>query len=329
MPKKEKTEHQIENKEWIDSLRYVLKNEPEERVQELLSILQNEAQKHGVSYTGSFNTSYVNTISTNEESAYPGDLEIEEKLTGMMRWNAKAMVVRANKESKGIGGHISTYGSLAELLEVGFNHFFKIDKKGVSDLVYFQGHASPGVYARAFLEGRITEKQLINFRRELDPEGGLSSYPHPYLMPEFWNFPTVSMGLSSVMSIYQARFNMYLQRRKLIAENKQKVWVFLGDGEMDEPESIGAIGVASRDKLDNLIFVVNCNLQRLDGPVRGNGKVVQELESLFKGSGWNVIKLLWGSDWDPLFEQDKDGSLIKRLNETPDGQFQKYAYSDG
>lgn len=329
MPENEKKEYQIENKEWIDSLRYVLKNEPEERVHELLSILQNEAQKHGVSYTGSFNSAYINTISTNEESAYPGDLEIEEKLTGMMRWNAMAMVVRANKEAKGIGGHISTYGSLAELLEVGFHHFFKVDKKGVSDLVYFQGHASPGVYARAFLEGRITEKQLINFRRELDPEGGLSSYPHPYLMPEFWNFPTVSMGLSSVMSIYQARFNKYLKRRKLIAENKQKVWVFLGDGEMDEPESTGAIGVASRDKLDNLIFVVNCNLQRLDGPVRGNGKVVQELESLFKGAGWNVIKLLWGSDWDPIFEQDKDGSLIKRLNETPDGQFQKYAYSDG
>ncbi|MCE7056413.1 pyruvate dehydrogenase (acetyl-transferring), homodimeric type [Algoriphagus sp. AGSA1] len=320
---------QLENREWLDSLRYVLKDGSKERVQEILDLLRLEAQKNGVGSSMSFNTPYINTLPPEDEAEYPGDLEIEEKLTGMIRWNAMAMVVKANKRSKGIGGHVSTYGSIADLWEVGFHHFFKVHDDGKSDMIYFQGHATPGVYARAFLEGRITEKQLLNFRRELQPDEGLSSYPHPYLMPKFWSFPTVSMGLSPIMAIYQARFNKYLKKRGLIEEDRQKVWAFLGDGEMDEPESKGAIGVASRDKLDNLIFVVNCNLQRLDGPVRGNGKIVQELESSFIGAGWNVIKLLWGSDWDPLFEQDKDGTLIKKLNELPDGQFQKYAYSDG
>lgn len=321
--------YQIEDKEWIDSLRYVLENEPKERAGELLELLQNEAKKYGVTSIRSFNTPYVNTIPPEKESAYPGDLEIEEKLTGIIRWNAMAMVVKANMEAEGIGGHISTYGSIADLWEIGFHHFFKVRDKGKADIIYFQGHAAPGIYARAFLEDRISEKELHNFRRELLPDGGLSSYPHPYLMPEFWRFPTVSMGLSPIMAIYQARFNKYLKKRGLIEEDNQKIWVYIGDGEMDEPESTGALDVAARDKLDNLIFVVNCNLQRLDGPVRGNGKIVQELEALFKGAGWNVIKLLWGKDWDILFEKDEEGKLIKQLNEIPDGQLQKYAYADG
>ncbi|MEX2592653.1 MAG: pyruvate dehydrogenase (acetyl-transferring), homodimeric type [Anditalea sp.] len=330
MAKKDKAKnYSIENREWIESLEYVLKNEPKERVQELLGLLHNEAQKYGISFSKAYNTPYINTIPPNEEDAYPGDLEVEKKLTGIIRWNAMAMVVKANKESNGIGGHISTYASIADLWEVGFHHFFKVDDKGKADIIYFQGHASPGVYSRAFLEGRLTEKELGNFRRELKPEGGLSSYPHPFLMPEFWRFPTVSMGLSPIMAIYQARFNKYLKNRGFINENKQKVWVFLGDGEMDEPEATGAIDLAARDKLDNLIFVINCNLQRLDGPVRGNGKVIQEFEALFKGAGWNVIKVLWGRDWDPLFDQDKEGKIIKQLNELPDGQLQNYAYSDG
>src|SRR5690606_15329876 len=218
---------------------------------------------------------------------------------------------------------------IGNLWEVGFNHFFRVDKNDKPDIIYFQGHAAPGVYARAFLEGRLKEKDLENFRRELKPEGGLSSYPHPYLMPDFWQFPTVSMGLAPIMAIYQARYNKYLHARGLIESDNQKIWTFLGDGEMDEPESTGAIGVAARDKLENLIFVINCNLQRLDGPVRGNGKVIQEFEALFQGAGWNVIKVLWGQDWDPLFEADKDGILIRQFNEIPDGQLQKYAYSEG
>jgi pyruvate dehydrogenase E1 component len=319
----------VENREWIDSIRYVIKNGGKDRVREILDLLQNEAQKSGISFSRPFNTPYINTIPPEKESAYPGDLEIERKLTGIIRWNAMAMVAKANIRSEGIGGHISTYGSIANLWEVGFNHFFKVDEEGKADMIYFQGHASPGVYARAFLEGRLEEKDLLNFRRELQPEGGLSSYPHPYLMPDFWRFPTVSMGLGPIMAIYQARFNKYLKNRGLIKKNKQKVWAYLGDGEMDEPEATGAITVAARDKLDNLIFVINCNLQRLDGPVRGNGKIIQEQEALFKGAGWNVIKLLWGRDWDPLFEKDKNGTILKQLNEIPDGQLQKYAYSEG
>lgn len=330
MAKEEKTESQeIENQEWVASLRWVLENESADRVRELLRLLQNEAQKHGISFTQAFNTPYINTIPAENESAYPGDLEVEEKLMGLIRWNAMAMVVRANKESEGIGGHISTYASIANLWEVGFNHFFRIDEQGKADLVYFQGHASPGIYARAFLEGRLSEKDLENFRRELKPEGGLPSYPHPRLMPQFWSFPTVSMGLAPIMAIYQARFNKYLHQRGLIEENNQKVWAFLGDGEMDEPEATGAIGIAARDKLDNLTFVIDCNLQRLDGPVRGNGKVIQELEALFKGAGWNVIKVLWGRDWDPILEKDEEGKLVELFNKLPDGQLQRYAYGDG
>ncbi|MFC4875018.1 pyruvate dehydrogenase (acetyl-transferring), homodimeric type [Negadavirga shengliensis] len=330
MAKEESSKYyKAENREWIDSLRYVLENDSKERVEELLELLQNEAKNYSVSFTMPFNTPYVNTIPPDKETAYPGDLEIEEKLTGIIRWNAMAMVVKANMEAEGIGGHISTYGSIADLWEVGFHHFFKVRDKGKADIVYFQGHASPGVYARAFLEGEVSEKELRNFRRELLPGGGLSSYPHPFLMPRFWRFPTVSMGLSPIMAIYQARFNKYLKKRGLIEEDNQKIWVFIGDGEMDEPESTSAIDLASRDKLDNLIFVINCNLQRLDGPVRGNGKIVQELEALFKGAGWNVIKLLWGKDWDALFEKDDNGQLRKQLNEIPDGQLQKYAYAEG
>ncbi|HDL19221.1 MAG TPA: pyruvate dehydrogenase (acetyl-transferring), homodimeric type, partial [Bacteroidetes bacterium] len=241
-----------------------------------------------------------------------------------------AMVVRANREAEGIGGHISTYASLATLLEIGFNHFFKgKNENSAGDIIYFQGHAAPGIYARAFLEGRLSGKDLKNFRRELSPEGGLSSYPHPWLMPDFWEFPTVSMGLAPITAIYQARFNHYLKDRGIMDTSEQKIWAFLGDGELDEPEALGAITLASREKLDNLIFVVNCNLQRLDGPVRGNGKVIQELEAAFRGAGWNVIKVIWGGDWDPLLAKDKDGVLQKVMEETPDGQYQKYSVSDG
>lgn len=277
-----------------------------------------------------FTTPYVNTIPPEQQPPYPGDRNIERRIKSLVRWNAMAMVVRGNRLKAGLGGHISTFASAATLLEVGFNHFFRADtpqQKG--DAVYFQGHSSPGVYARAFLEGRLSAFDLENFRRELSENGGLPSYPHPRLMPNFWQYPTVSMGLSSIMAIYQARFWRYLQQRGLMAPSDRKIWVFLGDGEMDEPESVGALTLAARERLDNLIFVVNCNLQRLDGPVRGNGKVIQELESLFRGAGWNVIKVLWGSEWDALFAKDLDGILAARAEEVPDGQFQKYAISDG
>lgn len=275
-------------------------------------------------------TSYVNTLSADRQPPYPGQREVERRIKSLIRWNAMAMVVRANRHKSGVGGHISTYASAATLLEVGFNHFFRADTpKQRGDLVYFQGHAAPGIYARAFLEGRLSGFDLENFRSELSPEGGLPSYPHPRLMPEFWQYPTVSMGLGPVMAIYQARFNRYLENRKLIEPSDQKVWAFLGDGETDEPESLGALSVAGREKLDNLIFVVNCNLQRLDGPVRGNGKIIQELEGVFVGAGWNVIKVIWGSDWDDLFNKDTDGLLAKRAEDVPDGQYQKYAVSDG
>ncbi len=321
--------YETENKEWLDSLRWVLENEPADRVKELLEILEKEARKNGVIISPIINTPYVNTIRVDEEEEYPGNIELEEKILAHIRWNAMAMVVKANQKEKGIGGHISTYASIANLWEVGFNHFFKIYKNGKSDLVYFQGHAAPGVYARAFLEGRLEEKQLEHFRREIKFKGGLTSYPHPHLMPEFWNFPTVSMGLGAISAIYQARFNKYLFQRGLIEENNQKIWAFFGDGEMDEPEARGAINVAARNKLGNLTFVIDCNLQRLDGPVRGNGKIIQELESIFKGAKWNVIKVLWGSEWDDLFKKDKENKLIEILNDLPDGQLQKYANSDG
>jgi pyruvate dehydrogenase E1 component len=320
-----------ETAEWLDSLQYVLKSKGTERVKYLLSMLQKKATLAGVDLPLASNTPYVNTIPADKQPVYPGNRELERRIKSIIRWNAMAMVVRANRDFDGIGGHISTFASAATLYEVAFNHFFR--GRGESgydgDLVYFQGHASPGMYARAFLEGRLTDQQLENFRRELQPDGGLSSYPHPWLMPHFWEFPTVSMGLGPIMAIYQARFNEYLRDRGIKDTSEQKVWAFLGDGECDEPESLGAITLASREKLHNLIFVINCNLQRLDGPVRGNGKIIQELEALFRGAGWNVIKVVWGSDWDPLLEKDETGLLVKRMEECVDGQYQKYTAMPG
>lgn len=321
---------EIENQEWIESLDYVLAQAGPERVVELMERLQSHAQTRGVTFPFSANTPYINTIPASKTPPYPGSREIERRIKSIIRWNAMAMVVRANKNESGIGGHISTYASAATLYEVAFNHFFKgKDENGRGDMVYFQGHASPGIYARAFLEGRITEEHLENFRRELKPNGGLSSYPHPWLMPNFWEFPTVSMGLGPLMSIYQARFNKYLVNRGLMEPDNRKVWAFLGDGETDEPEALGSISLASREKLDNLVWVINCNLQRLDGPVRGNGKVIQELEANFRGVGWNVIKVVWGGDWDELFAKDEKGLLTKRATEVVDGEYQKYIVEEG
>lgn len=325
-----KKQSELENKEWLESLDYILHNQGPERVTELLRKLQIYAQEHGVKIPFTANTPYINTIPADKQPVFPGSREIERRIKSILRWNAMAMVVRANRELSGIGGHISTYASAATLYEVGFNHFFrgKNDPSG-GDIIYFQGHAAPGIYARAMLEGRISEDDLKNFRRELSSDRGLSSYPHPWLMPRFWEYPTVSMGLGPIMSIYQARFNRYLEDRGIKNTSKQKIWAFLGDGETDEPESLGAITLASREKLDNLIFVINCNLQRLDGPVRGNGKIIQELEAIFRGAGWNVIKVIWGGDWDPLLTKDEDGVLVERMNEVVDGQFQKYTVSGG
>jgi len=275
-------------------------------------------------------TPYINTIPDTKQAPFPGSQEVERRIKSLVRWNALAMVMRANKKSEGVGGHISTFASSATLYEIGFNHFFRAKTEdGDRDMVYFQGHAAPGIYSRAYLEGRISEKQLENFRRELAEGGGLSSYPHPWLMPEFWEFPTVSMGLGPIQAIYQARFNRYLENRGLKKPTQGKIWAYLGDGETDEPESLGAITLASRERLDNLIFVINCNLQRLDGPVRGNGKIIQELEAAFRGAGWNVIKLIWGSDWDPILAKYKDGLLVKRMGEITDGQYQKYFVESG
>ena len=320
----------IEQREWLESLDYVVQQGDRGRVQRLLASLRHRARTAGVSLPFTAVTAYVNTLRPADETPLPGSQEIERRIKSLVRWNAMAMVVRANRLSEGIGGHISTYASAATLYEVGFNHFFRArtqDSEG--DLVYFQGHASPGIYARAFLEGRLSVEKLHNFRQELAEGGGLSSYPHPWLMPDFWQFPTVSMGLGPIMSIYQARFNRYLEDRGLKKASNTKVWAFLGDGETDEPESLGAISLAAREKLDNLIFVINCNLQRLDGPVRGNGQIVQELEAIFRGAGWNVIKVLWGSDWDPLLAADHDGLLAKRMGEIVDGQYQKYTVESG
>ena len=322
---------ETENNEWIESLDYIYQSQGSDRVTELLRKLQIRAQELGINIPFTANTPYINTIPVSKQPVYPGSREIERRIKSILRWNAMAMVVRANRELNGIGGHISTYASAATLLEVGFNHFFrgKEDPSG-GDIIYFQGHAAPGIYARAMLEGRITEDDLKNFRRELSSnKRGLSSYPHPWLMPRFWEYPTVSMGLSPIMAIYQARFNRYLEDRGILDTSDQKIWAFLGDGETDEPESLGAITLASREKLDNLIFVINCNMQRLDGPVRGNGKIIQELEAIFKGAGWNVIKVIWGSDWDPLLARDKYGLLKDRMDEVVDGQFQKYTVSGG
>jgi pyruvate dehydrogenase E1 component len=325
-----KTINELENKEWLESLDYILQNQGPKRVTEILRKLQIHAQKNGVNIPFTANTPYINTIPVEKQPVFPGSREIERRIKSILRWNAMAMVVRANRELNGIGGHISTYASAATLYEIGFNHFFrgKNDPSG-GDIIYFQGHATPGIYARAMLEGRISEEDLNNFRRELSSDRGLSSYPHPWLMPKFWEYPTVSMGLGPIMSIYQARFNRYLEDRGIKDTSKQKVWAFIGDGETDEPESLGAITLASRERLDNLIFVINCNLQRLDGPVRGNGKIIQELEAIFRGAGWNVIKVIWGGDWDPLLSKDDDGLLVERMDEVVDGQFQKYTVSGG
>ncbi len=323
-------EQELETKEWIESFDYVLENSGDQRAAKLIKILQIHAQKKGIKLAFTANTPYINTIPVTKQPKYPGDPEIEWKIRSLIRWNAMAMVVRANRLEKGIGGHISTFASAAALYEVAFNHFFRgRNESHEGDIVYFQGHAAPGIYARAFLEGRLCIEDLQNFRRDLQPEGGLTSYPHPWLMPDFWQFPTVSMGLSPIMAIYQARFNRYLEDRGLKKPSDARVWAFLGDGETDEPETLGAITLASREHLDNLIFVVNCNLQRLDGPVRGNGKIIQELEAIFRGAGWNVIKVIWGSNWDPLLEKDKDGILAKRMTDALDGDYQKYSVASG
>ncbi len=320
----------IENREWRESLDYVYRHQGPRRVVELMRHLQTHAQEKGIRFPYTANTPYINTIPADRQAVFPGRRDIERRIKSIIRWNAMAMVVRANKQSDGIGGHISTYASCATLFEVGFNHFFHArTPEHPGDSVYFQGHAAPGVYARAFLEGRFDEQHLKNFRRERKTGGGLSSYPHPYLMPDFWQFPTVSMGLGPIMAIYQARFNRYLEDRGLVDTSRQHVWAFLGDGELDEPEALGAITLASREQLDNLIFVVNCNLQRLDGPVRGNGKIIQELEAAFRGAGWHVIKVVWGADWDPLLSRDTSGRLVQRMDEVPDGQFQKYVVAGG
>ncbi len=320
----------VETQEWLDSLAAVVAAQGPLRAQFLLAALRDWAHGRGVSVPFNANTPYVNTISVERQPAYPGDRHLERRLKSFMRWNAMALVVRANRRSPGIGGHISTFASAATLLQVGYNHFFRGNSpQQTGDQIYFQGHCAPGIYARAYLEGRLSTAQMHNFRRELSAGGGLSSYPHPWLMPDFWEFPTVSMGLGPISAIYQARFNRYLHDRELASTDHCRVWAFLGDGEMDEPESMGAITLASREGLDNLIFVVNCNLQRLDGPVRGNGSIVQELEAAFRGAGWNVIKVLWGDDWDPLFAADQDHVLTARMASVVDGQWQKYSIDTG
>jgi pyruvate dehydrogenase E1 component len=318
-----------ETQEWLEALESVIAREGPDRAHYLLEKLVEQARRSGAFMPFSANTAYVNTIPEHLEEHSPGNLEYEEKLRAWMRWNAMAMVVKANRTDGDLGGHISSFASLANMLGVGFNHFWKgPDHPDGPDLLYIQGHSSPGIYARAFLEGRLTEEQLLHFRREVDGKG-LSSYPHPKLMPNFWQFPTVSMGLGPLMAIYQARFLKYLHARGIANTENRKVWAFCGDGEMDEPESTGAIGLASREKLDNLIFVVNCNLQRLDGPVRGNGKIIQELEADFRGDGWNVIKVIWGSYWDPLLARDKTGELMRLMMETVDGEYQNFKANDG
>ena len=313
-----------ETRDWLDSLTDVVRREGAERARFLLRRVLDHAGSLDVGLPPTTSTDYVNTIPASAEPPFPGDEEVERRLLSIVRWNAAAIVSRANKPELGLGGHMASYASAAELFEVGFSHFFRGKDQGNGDQVFFQGHSSPGVYARAFLEGRLSEEQLDLFRQETTP-GGLSSYPHPRLMPEFWEFPTVSMGLGAINAIYQARFSRYLQRRGIVDTSGSRVWAFLGDGEMDEPEAVGALGVAARDELDNLTFVINCNLQRLDGPVRGNGKIVQELEGLFRGAGWNVIKVLWGRLWDPLLQRDTSGALVAKLNSVPDGELQTLA----
>ena len=320
----------IESEEWRQSLHDVFYRGGPERVAELLSTLQIEAQREMAQLPVTSRTPYVNTIPIERQPPFPGNRQIEQRIKSFVRWNAMAMVVDANNRAEGIGGHISTYASAATLYEVGFNHFFRgADDPSGGDLIYIQGHASPGIYARAYLEGRLSEELLFNFRRELAEGGGLPSYPHPWLMEDFWKFPTVSMGLGPLMAIYQARFMRYLVDRGIKEPSDAKVWAFIGDGETDEPEALGAISLASRERLDNLIFVINCNLQRLDGPVRGNGQIIQELEAMFRGAGWNVIKVLWGAEWDNLLAQDHEGLLTKRMGEVVDGEYQKYTVAGG
>jgi len=319
-----------ELEEWYESLEDILHRYGEEQLRELLVCLQERAYACGVKMPFTANTPYINTIHHTDQVKFPGNREMERRIKNIVRWNAMAMVVRANKYYDGVGGHISTFASSATLYEVAQNHFFHArNENHTGDMVYFQGHASPGMYSRAYLEGRISEDQLLNFRRELPAGIGLSSYPHPWLMPTFWQFPTVSMGLGPICSIYHARFLRYMEHRGLLDTSRSRVWAYLGDGECDEPESLGALTLASRENLDNLTWVINCNLQRLDGPVRGNGKIIQELEAAFRGAGWNVIKVIWGSDWDPLLDADIDGRLVKRMGEVVDGQYQKYTVSDG
>jgi pyruvate dehydrogenase E1 component len=324
--------------EWIEAFDQIVVDEGPEQAAELMGALRQRAREAGINTPGEIRTPYLNTIPKHDEVPYPGDRHMERRVESLIRWNAMAMVHAQNKKDAGIGGHISTYSSLATLLEVGFNHFFhaKYPSQGASggqdqpgDFIYFQGHASPGVYARAYLEGRLTDDHLKNFRHELRDKPGLSSYPHPWLMPNFWRFPTVSMGIGPLNAIYQARFMRYLENRQLIEKTPRKVWAFVGDGETDEVDTLGAIGVASREKLDNLVFVINCNLQRLDGPVRGNKRIIDELEGIFRGAGWNVIKVIWGSDWDALFERDHKGLLLKRMEECVDGEYQAFKAKGG
>ena len=318
-----------ETGEWMEALDAVIENEGPQRAKFLLEQLVARARASGAYIPYNANTAYKNTIPADREEPSPGDPEMEHRIRSLVRWNAMATVIRANKESSDLGGHIASFASAATLYDVGFNHFFRAaNDKYLGDMIYFQGHSAPGVYARAFLEGRISEEQLTSFRQEVDGHG-LSSYPHPWLMPDFWQFPTVSMGLGPLMAIYQARFARYMRDRAIIEAQGRKVWAFMGDGEMDEPESLGAISLAGREKLDNLIFVINCNLQRLDGPVRGNGKIIQELEGSFRGAGWNVIKVIWGSYWDPLLMKDKSGMLLKRMEECVDGEYQTFKSHDG
>ena len=329
MPEKINDIDPQETQEWIEALDSVLAQEGMERAHYLLEQLIAKARKSGAYLPYSANTAYLNTIPPSREERAPGDPGMEWRIRSLIRWNALAMVVRANRYSAELGGHIASFASSATLYDVGFNHFFRAatEQQG-GDLVFIQGHSAPGIYARAFLYGQVSEDQISKFRQEVDGDG-LSSYPHPWLMPDFWQFPTVSMGLGSLMAIYQARFMRYLEHRELIPPSDRKIWAFMGDGEMDEPESLGSIGLAAREKLDNLIFVVNCNLQRLDGPVRGNGKIIQELEADFRGAGWNVIKVIWGSYWDPLIARDTEGKLLKVMEETVDGEYQAYKANDG
>lgn len=319
-----------ETRDWIESLLTMVGQEGQERAKYVLRRVLQSAARVGASPVGTLNTDYVNTISASEEPQFPGDEAMEKRIRRMVRWNAVAMVHRANIKYEGIGGHLSTYASSATLYEVGFNHFFRgKDHPGGGDHIYYQGHAAPGMYARAFLEGRLSTETMQRFRRDAERGLGLSSYPHPRLMPDFWEYPTVSMGLGPISAIYQARFNRYLHHRGIKDTSAQRIWAFLGDGETDEPESLGALSMAGRERLDNLTFVVNCNLQRLDGPVRGNGKIIQELETVFRGAGWNVIKVIWGPEWDALLERDRDGILLQRMSEIVDGQWQKYATVPG